>query len=143
MAQSSSIPVLRGAPVSNLQLKESRHHDAGDDIRIDDENEEQPKPAFASKEEEGDGEDDEPPESFQAGGKKKKSGKKKFGKYDPVDESVREMQRVASSEASKHGASDSWAKAEESVKALSDRIMGMDRESEAKEEAKRRKEKKK
>jgi hypothetical protein len=34
-----------------------------------------------------------PPESFQESGKKKKQGKKKskFGKYDPLDSSVREM----------------------------------------------------
>lgn len=76
-------------------LKESRHH-GGDDIRIDDEND-QPKAAFASKEDEGaskedeGGEDEMPPESFQESGKKKKKeGKKKskFAKYDPLDQSI-------------------------------------------------------
>lgn len=49
------------------------------------------------------------------------------------------MQKIANHESSSHGTSDSWAKAEQSVKALSDRIMNMDRNSEAKEERKERK----
>jgi hypothetical protein len=50
---------------------------------------------------------------------------------------------MASNQASSNGASDSWAKAEMSVKALSDRIMGIDRDDEAKEARKEKKERKK
>ena len=87
-----------------------------------------------------------PPESFQESEKKKKhEGKKKskFAKYDPLDQSVKEMQKMANNEANTNSASDSWAKAEMSVKALSDRIMNIDHESEAKELRKEKRQKKK
>ena len=87
--------IVDTTPISNVQLKVSRHHENSDELRIFDDSEVKPQASFATKDDQSEEkEEEQPPESaFES---RKKKGHKKMGKYDKkMSNSVFEMSSLA------------------------------------------------